>query len=63
MMVGQKVEIEHKGNIANGRITKVINKNSCVVSWQEGKNFKYSVLFLKQEVEKGRARYESAIAK
>jgi len=61
MMHGQRVEIENKGNVFKGLITKVVNSTSCVVSWnyRRGREeYKYNVLYSKEQVDKGRVRYE-----
>lgn len=63
MAVGQKVDVEHRGNVIPARITKVVNKECCVLSWFEGKIRKYNVLYTREQIEKGRVRYESAITK
>lgn len=66
MMHGQRVEIEHKGDVFRGLITKIVNSGCCVVSWnyKKGRNeFKHNVLYTKQEVDKGRVRYEGAVTK
>ncbi len=61
MTVGQRVDIESGMDIFRGVITKVINKDACVVSWKykKGKNeYKYNRLYLVNDVNKGRVRYD-----
>lgn len=53
MLLNEKVEIEYDGNIFVGKITNVINKGACVVSWnyKKGKNlFQHNKLFMKDEL-------------
>jgi len=56
-MLGDKVEFEYGIKKFTGRITKVLNKDSCVVSWQYKDNrgfHQHNKLYLKSEIKEAR---------
>ena len=53
MILNEKVEIEYEGKRFDGRITKVIDKFCCVVSWQYKDRYgfhQHNKLFERNEV-------------
>lgn len=53
MLKGQDIEIDIDGNVYQGVITKVINRDACVVYWEiyKGPNKgKYNRLFTYEEL-------------